>query len=639
MVIEGRITRNLLLVTALFWLALSFRLWDIGATGGTWDEAYFFEAGKVYIQNILSRNFGSHAWKVDYQHPPIAEYAYGAVNYFVKAKAHDYTPSRVISAVMGALTCLVVYFAGKEFFGRRVGVVAALILAFMPQFVAHNKVAALESPVALFSSLTVYFLLQGVKRRSNSKYLISAIFCGLTIGTRFDGFLLFILVFLVFLSYCGAEVFRKEVVGLPTGLLLFPLLAMAVFVGSWPWLWSDTFRHLAASLTHWGPSPTEYLLGRPVRGPLSYYILYFLGTTPALVLTLCGVFTYKAVKDRNFYLSALTLWFGVFFLFSFSHWKQDGIRYIYQIYPPLSLISAIGLFSIADAFSWSRYRRLISHLLSSTVIVYLAVTCWIIHPYYLDYYNEIVGGPRNVYERKWFDVGWWGEGIKEAVHYVNENATPNSWIWLKVYPRHEIPPLNTFLRVYPIWKDDFAIKWKGKLKVDHDGNYTFYTQSDDGARLWVDNQLIISDWRDHALTENKGSIVLTKGTHDVELHFYENQALATIRLLWSSDYFPKSVIPSEQLYYAFGPYKGNGLWGQYYNRRFHDFIMNRVDTTIDFEWGLGAPADAQIDYVVVNTYAEWYRDGPFRSDDFEKVYTVDAAGAPLVTVYRRTKEE
>lgn len=624
---------------ALFLVVLSFRLWDINATGGTWDEKFYFEAGKIYVRNILTHNFNSDAWKSNNEHPPVAKYIYGMVNYFLKTKAHDYTASRVMSAIMGALTCLVVYFAGKEFFGKRVGVLAALILAFIPPFVAHNKIAGLETPGALFFTLTAYFFLQGIKRKSNGRYFLSAIFCGLAIGTKYNNFLLLIFVFLVFLLYEKKELFQKKQVTLPVVVVLFPVFAMVVFVASWPWLWVDTYRRLAQSLTFWGSSPIEYFLGRPVGGPPHYYVFYFLGTTPALILAFSAAFIYKAVKNRSFYLSALALWFAVPFLFSFSSFKQDGIRYIYQIYPPLSLISAVGLFAIADAFSWHRHRRLISHFLSSMVILYLAVNCWIIHPYYLDYYNEIVGGPRKVYERKWFDIGWWGEGIKEAVNYLNKDASPNSWIHFRVYPRHEIPPLSTFLRVYRIWKDNFSVKWKGKLKVDREDNYTFYTQNDDGAKLWIDNQLIISDWQDHAVKENKGNIVLTKGMHDIEIHFYENEGLATIRLLWSSSHYTKSIIPSDHLYYAFGPYKGNGLWGQYYNWRFKDFIMNRVDATIDFDWESGPPADAQIDYVVVNTYSEWYRDGSFRSDDFEKVYTVDAAGAPLVTVYRRSKTE
>lgn len=640
--LENKTSGNLLLIAALFLVALSFRLWDINATGRTWDESAYFNAGKIYINNILTHNFSPDAWRANRAHPPMAKYIYGIVNYFAKAEAHDYTASRVLSAVMGALICLIVYFAGREFFERRVGVLAALILAFTPPFVAHNKVAALETPVALFFTLTAYFFLQGIKRKNNGRYLLSAVFCGLAVGTRFNNFLLFIFVFLVFLLYKRQELLRKRQITLPIAVALFPVLAMAVFVASWPWLWGNTYKHLVWSTTSWPLNPGEYFLGHRGGLSLSYYIFYFLGTTPVLILGLCGVFIYKAVKNKHFYLSALTLWFAVPFLFSFSDFKQDGIRYIYQIYPPLALISAIGLFAIADILCRKRYKRLISYSLSSLVIVYLAVTCLVIHPYYLDYYNEIVGGPGNVYKHKWFEIGWWGEGIKEAVDYLNKDASPNSCVQFKVSPRHEIPPLRSFLRSYSYliyaaeFADRFSVKWKGKLKVDHEDNYTFYTQSDDGVKLWIDNRLIISDWQDHGVKENKGNIVLTKGMHDIELQFYENEGAAVIRLLWSSSHLVKSLIPSDRLYCTFGLYQGKGLVGQYYNGcNFDgDLIMAGVDPKIDFDWGHRGPTDPQIDYVVVNTHWEWYQ-GPFRPNNFEKVYTVDAAGAPLVTIYQK----
>ncbi len=111
---DNKIGRNVLLVMALFLVALSFRLWDINATGGTWDEIFHYRAGRIYIGNILAHNFSSDAWRYNYEHPPIGRYIYGIANYLTKAKVHDYTASRVISAVMGALSCLVVFFAGKD---------------------------------------------------------------------------------------------------------------------------------------------------------------------------------------------------------------------------------------------------------------------------------------------------------------------------------------------------------------------------------------------------------------------------------------------------------------------------------------------------------------------------------------------
>ena len=62
--------------------------------------------------------------------------------------------------------------------------------------------------------------------------------------------------------------------------------------------------------------------------------------------------------------------------------------------------------------------------------------------------------------------------------------------------------------------------------------YTFYTQSDDGVRLWVNGQQIVNNWTDHAPIENSGTIALTAGQrYDIRMEFYENGGGATARLL------------------------------------------------------------------------------------------------------------
>ena len=96
--------------------------------------------------------------------------------------------------------------------------------------------------------------------------------------------------------------------------------------------------------------------------------------------------------------------------------------------------------------------------------------------------------------------------------------------------------------------DTFSIRWIGKVEPRYSEAYTIYTVSDDGVRLWVNNQLIINDWTDHASKENSGSIVLTAGQkYDIKLEYYENGGLADVKLLWSSQSQSKEVIPESKL--------------------------------------------------------------------------------------------
>lgn len=100
-----------------------------------------------------------------------------------------------------------------------------------------------------------------------------------------------------------------------------------------------------------------------------------------------------------------------------------------------------------------------------------------------------------------------------------------------------------------IGADTFSVRWTGWVHAPSSGSYTFYTTSDDGVRLWVNNQLLINNWTDHGATENSASITLSAGKkYDIKLEYYENGGAATIKLSWTPPGVAKQVIPQERLY-------------------------------------------------------------------------------------------
>lgn len=97
--------------------------------------------------------------------------------------------------------------------------------------------------------------------------------------------------------------------------------------------------------------------------------------------------------------------------------------------------------------------------------------------------------------------------------------------------------------------DTFSVRWTGKIEPLHSEEYTFYTVSDDGVRLWVNGTKIIDNWNDHSAVENKGTIALRAGQkYDIKLEYYDNTKNAVLKLLWSSESQAKQIIPKTQLY-------------------------------------------------------------------------------------------
>jgi RHS repeat-associated protein len=97
--------------------------------------------------------------------------------------------------------------------------------------------------------------------------------------------------------------------------------------------------------------------------------------------------------------------------------------------------------------------------------------------------------------------------------------------------------------------DTFTTRWTGKVEPQYSQTYTFYTQTDDGVRLWVNGQLIIDKWIDQGPTEWSGQIALNAGQrYDIRMDFYENGGGALATLSWASGSQSKQIIPQNRLY-------------------------------------------------------------------------------------------
>jgi hypothetical protein len=93
--------------------------------------------------------------------------------------------------------------------------------------------------------------------------------------------------------------------------------------------------------------------------------------------------------------------------------------------------------------------------------------------------------------------------------------------------------------------DQFSARWTGEVGAPFTETYTFYTNSDDGVRLWIDGQLLIDNWTNHANTEDKGTIDLVAGnTYSLVMEYYEDGGGAVAQLRWSSPHTEKQIIPT-----------------------------------------------------------------------------------------------
>ncbi|WP_414567542.1 PA14 domain-containing protein [Nostoc sp. CCY 9925] len=144
-----------------------------------------------------------------------------------------------------------------------------------------------------------------------------------------------------------------------------------------------------------------------------------------------------------------------------------------------------------------------------------------------------------------------------------------------------------------IGPDTFSVRWTGQVQAKYNETYNFYTSSDDGVRLWVNNQLLIDKFINQGNTEHTGSIALVAGQkYDIKLEYFENTYSALSQLSWSSNSQTKEIIPQSQLYSQVSTPvgNGNGLKAEYYdNSNLTNLKLTRTDSKVDFKWGGGSP--------------------------------------------------
>ncbi|MCS7287151.1 MAG: PA14 domain-containing protein [Anaerolineae bacterium] len=91
--------------------------------------------------------------------------------------------------------------------------------------------------------------------------------------------------------------------------------------------------------------------------------------------------------------------------------------------------------------------------------------------------------------------------------------------------------------------DVFSIRWTADIFFDHTGFYTFYAHTDDGVKVWLDSMPLIEAWWDQSATTYSVTRHVTRGTHRLEVHYYENTGFAVIKFWWT----PSPIPPDEAI--------------------------------------------------------------------------------------------
>ncbi|MEJ5260673.1 MAG: PA14 domain-containing protein [Anaerohalosphaeraceae bacterium] len=96
--------------------------------------------------------------------------------------------------------------------------------------------------------------------------------------------------------------------------------------------------------------------------------------------------------------------------------------------------------------------------------------------------------------------------------------------------------------------DSFAYVFEGFIEIPADGLYTFYLNSDDGSKLYIDGGIVVSNDGVHGTQEAEGSAALLAGMHAIRVTYFEKDGNQRLEVRWAGPGFSKQLISNSVLY-------------------------------------------------------------------------------------------
>ena len=117
------------------------------------------------------------------------------------------------------------------------------------------------------------------------------------------------------------------------------------------------------------------------------------------------------------------------------------------------------------------------------------------------------------YARYWNNMDQAGEPV------LQRNEVAVSYDWGLGSPASAVNPNN------------FSARWTSPVYFD-EGTYRFTLTSDDGARVWIDDEYIIDSWTQRPATTDVTTVHLDEGTHNIAVDYFEDGGYALISFAW-----------------------------------------------------------------------------------------------------------
>lgn len=411
--------------------------------------------------------------------------------------------SRVLMVLAVAVIMGAAFLAALRLVGFLPAFVGLLFIAADPFHIAFSRLLHLDGLASSLMLLSLLTFMNYLYRGERSLDLfISGTAAGLAWLTKSPTLFLIpfagLLILLELETKCRRQqgLARKELWWAIRSLILWGGVGALVFVILWPAMWVAPTHSLWQIFWAAGGSALEgheevlYFQGTIFDGDPGFHfypVTYLWRTTPTTMLGLGLAAVSFAVTRARLISSAqrrplaMLLLFALLFTLFMSLGAKKFDRYLLPIYPPLSLVAA----TVWAAVGRRLHRRCATRFaqVGAATIVLLALAGQALSaissfPYYLSYYNPLLGGTARAPEVMM--VGW-GEGLDQAARYLSTR------------PGTELPQVMS-----GVWEGTFSYFYDGQV---WDSNFA---PGDSTVEQWVNSDyclIYINQWQREQLPQ------------------------------------------------------------------------------------------------------------------------------------------
>jgi 4-amino-4-deoxy-L-arabinose transferase-like glycosyltransferase len=383
--------------------------------------------------------------------------------------------------LVGLLGAVYVYRWAKEVSDRKSALFATALYVFLPTIAALSSVLINDILVSTFSLMTLYYFRHYISSGTWKDAWLTGLCLGVALLSKHTAILLvpLMLIIALVLLFSGHPVpmlprFRREneqgkgrqalavaaffvFIGLVSGVVLN---AGYFFDGTMTPLrdykfdqhFFKTFNNPAIS---WMPVPlpywyfkgletnqifskdAHYFHGKFVTTEDWYFFLFsFVTKTPLALLAMLaiGLALYPKLKkgravDMAFIAMVII---GIIGFFSIEQYKL-GIRHVLPVYPFIFIFAAL-----VWHYAHAEKKKALRYTLYALFAWYIIASV-LVHPYYMSYFNELIGGSQNGYKYFLDSNVDWGQDLNAVKAWMDE--TGNSEIGLS-YFGSDVPELR-----------------------------------------------------------------------------------------------------------------------------------------------------------------------------------------------------